>query len=87
MQKNQEMQENKQMQQKKEIFTRYDMYAMLLTNYNYTGKKDWDSIEKFLAKQYNCDCTDCGGHDTDRPCNVETQFSKKFRSIRKFNMV
>ena len=70
-----------------QIFTRYDMYKMLIKSFDYTGNDDWLEMEDYLSKIYNCDCTDCGGRDVSRPCNVETHFAKKFGRIMQHNLL
>jgi hypothetical protein len=70
-----------------QIFTRYDMFKMLIINYDYTGNDDWLEMEDYLSKIYDCDCTDCGGGDVSRACNVEKVFSKKYGRISRHNML
>ena len=55
----------------KNIFSRFDMYKFFLsetTRYNENGDKvctydEYYRLEKYFAKVFNCDCTDCGGVD------------------------
>jgi len=70
-----------------QIFTRYDMYKMLIKGFDYQGNDDWLEMEDYLSKIYNCDCTDCGGRDVNRSCNVEKAFAGKFGRISRHNMV
>ncbi len=70
-----------------QIFTRYDMYKMIISNFDYKGRDDWLEMEGYLSKIYNCDCTDCGGRDLSRECNVERAFAKKFGRISQHNML
>ena len=70
-----------------EKFTRYDMFKMLIVNYDYHGNDDWLEMEEYLAKNYDCDCTDCGGRDVSRVCNVEKAFSEKFGRITQHNLL
>ena len=70
-----------------QIFTRYYMYKMLIKGLDYKGNDDWLEMEDYLSKIYNCDCTDCGGRDVSRPCNVESHFAKKFGRIMQHNIV
>lgn len=70
------------------IFTRYNMYKMLMLDYpKYMGNDDWYSLERYLSIIYNCDCTDCGGHDISRKCNVENVFFQKYGVIRNVNLL
>lgn len=70
-----------------QIFTRYDMYKMLIKGFDYKGNDDWLEMENYLSKIYNCDCTDCGGRDVSRSCNVEGHFAKKFGRIIQHNLL
>ena len=79
----------------KHIFSRFDMYKFFLqesTRFNENGDKvctfeEYYSLETYFANLYNCDCTDCGGPDISRKCNVETVFGKLFGTIQVENMV
>lgn len=71
----------------KENFTRYYMYKLLIAEFDYQGIDDWLEMEKYLAKVYNCDCTDCGGRDVSRSCNIEKEFQKKYGRISYHNIV
>ena len=70
------------------IFTRYDIYNMLIKEKPfYRGDHDYYALERYLAVIYNCDCTDCGGPDISRKCNVERAFMNIYGIIRRANMV
>ena len=63
------------------IFSRFDMYKFFLKETpDYIDDKrvctfeEYYQLEKYFAKLYNCDCSDCGGPDVSRKCNVETVF-------------
>lgn len=70
-----------------EKFTRYDMFKMLIVNYDYHGNDDWLEMEKFLATIYNCNCTDCEGTDYSGPCLIEKAFSNQFEGLKYYNML
>tara|TARA_B100000674_G_scaffold140775_1_gene110579 strand:- start:1490 stop:1738 length:249 start_codon:yes stop_codon:yes gene_type:complete len=70
------------------IFTRYNIYRMLIkTSKNYRGSYEYYDLERYLSVIYDCDCTDCGGPDISRQCNVEKAFMNRYGIIRKANMV
>ena len=46
----------------------------------YRGSHDYYSLERYLAAIYDCDCTDCSGHDISRKCNVEKNFILKLEN-------
>ena len=70
------------------LFTRLDIYKMLMKDRPfYRGAHDYYSLERYLAVIYDCDCTDCSGHDISRKCNVEKNFMLKYGIIRNVNMV
>ena len=77
------------------IFSRYDMYKFFLqepTKYNDNGDKvctfdEYYRLEKYFATLFNCDCTDCGGKDISRACNVETTFRNIYGTIKVEDMV
>lgn len=79
----------------KNIFSRFDMYKFFLsetTRYNENGDKvctydEYYGLEKYFAKLFNCDCTDCGGKDVSRPCNVETSFRNIYGTIKAEDLV
>ena len=70
------------------IFTRYDIYKLLMKERpGYRGDHDYYSLERYLSVIYNCDCTDCGGPDFSRRCNVEKIFYEKHSVIKYNSMV
>jgi len=72
----------------KHLFTRLDMYIFLIKEFpSYRGGFDHYPLERFLSIMLNCDCTDCGGHDISRPCNLETIFSNRYGRIDTHDIV
>lgn len=70
------------------IFTRYDIYKILIKKYgDYNGTDDYYELENYLAKKFKCNCTDCGGKDFSCPCNVEKYFGKKYWKLTNMSMV
>lgn len=70
------------------IFTRYDIYKILIKKYDdYKGKDEYYELENFLAEKFKCKCTDCDGHDFSGPCHIEKYFSKNYWNIVDIKMV
>jgi hypothetical protein len=70
------------------IFTRHDMYKILINKYpKYRGGYDWYSLERFLSIMVDCDCTDCGGPDFSRDCNLENVFAQRYGRIESNNII
>ena len=79
----------------KNIFSRFDMYKFFLKEsviHNENGDKvcthdEYYRLEKYFSHLFNCDCTDCGGKDVSRACEVESTFRNIFGTIKLEDMV
>lgn len=70
------------------MISRYGIYTILIDYFiDYKGSNEYYELENFLAKKLNCDCTDCGGSDISRKCNVEKFFYSKCSYIKRNTMV
>ena len=69
-------------------FGRYNIYTILIETFKeYTGTREYYELENYLAKKLNCDCTDCGGKDISRKCNVEKYFFKRYSYVKQNTLV
>ena len=76
------------MTQKKSFVKRYHMYRIMISKYSdYTGENDYYSMEEYLSNKLNCNCTDCGGEDFSRKCNVENFFYNTYWKFENISMV
>lgn len=70
------------------IFTRYDIYKILIKKYDdYVGTDEYYELENFLAEKFKCKCTDCDGDDFSGPCHIEKYFNKNYWNIVDVKMV
>lgn len=52
--------------------------------YNIDLKKIDISIISLLKILYNCDCTDCGGNDSYKECEIEKDYYSKNKKYTRF---
>ena len=76
------------MPKEKTFVGRYQIYKIMVSKYpDYTYGDDYYAMERYLAKKLNCNCTDCGGPNVSRKCNVENFFYNTYWIFRDETMV
>ncbi len=76
------------MSKEKTYVGRYQIYKIMVSKYSdYTYGDDYYAMERYLAKKLNCNCTDCGGPNVSRKCNVENFFYNTYWIFRDETMV
>ena len=61
--------------------------SILNQDYNIDLKKIDISILSLLKILYHCNCTDCGGNDSCKECEIEKDYYSKNKKYKKFTYV
>lgn len=78
----------KNMPDNKAFVGRYQIYKIMVSKYaDYTEGNNYYAMERYLAEKLNCNCTDCGGPDFSRKCNVENFFYNTYWNFKNISMV
>lgn len=65
--------------------SREEIRDYILTQYyNIDLKKINISLVSLLKIIYNCDCTDCGGNDSCKDCEIEKDYYSKNKKYKQF---
>lgn len=64
---------------------RRDMFDYLIKYFNYEGETTPHKMCRFLAKEMQCECSDCGGDDSVGECEIEIEYYKHFEQVVEYN--